>query len=385
VISTADAAGDETVDPDAGVIGAESEDEGEAGADAGLGAETSLLPPPSCAPGGPGMTNCGPGGSGTESCCTSLQVPGGTFYRTYDPVFFDGGASYTATLAADGGPSSEADPATVSTFRLDKYLVTVGRFRQFVSAVLPPDGGAGWLPAPGAGKHSHLNGGQGLSLVSNDAGAAYEPGWGATDDTNIAPTNANLGGNQSDAWTVTAGSRENLPINAVNWYEAYAFCIWDGGFLPSEAEWEYAAAGGDEEREYPWGSAPPAALNQYAIYSDSLNMNEFCYYPSYSVCTDVRNIAPVGTPTLGAGRWGQLDLAGDADEWTLDSYPGGFPFPAGPPYPPCTDCVNMTGPYAAHRGGDAFESDFTLLSAFRGFSVPSTRATNFGFRCARAP
>jgi formylglycine-generating enzyme len=72
------------------------------------------------------MTNCGPGGSGTESCCTSLEV-------TNDSV--DGGISYYRTYANDGGgPTGEADPATVSGFRLDKYLVTVGRFRQFVMA-----------------------------------------------------------------------------------------------------------------------------------------------------------------------------------------------------------------------------------------------------------
>ena len=35
-------------------------------------------------------------------------------------------------VAADGGPTGEADPASVSGFRLDKYLVTVGRFRQYV-------------------------------------------------------------------------------------------------------------------------------------------------------------------------------------------------------------------------------------------------------------
>ncbi len=57
------------------------------------------------------MTDCGPGGSGTESCCTSLEVTGGTFYRTYDDT--DAWQS-PATLAPDGGPIDEADPATVS-------------------------------------------------------------------------------------------------------------------------------------------------------------------------------------------------------------------------------------------------------------------------------
>ena len=245
-------------------------------------------PPPSCAPGGPGITNCGPGGSGTESCCTSLEVTGGTYYRTY-------------TSEADGGPTGEADPATVSTFRLDKYLVTVGRFRQFVSEWSGGsglDGGTGYEPPAGSGKHTYLNSCKGLAN-SGDPGT-YETGWDATDDSNIAPTNINLTCDPSYAsyatWTNTAGSQENLPINCVNWYESYAFCIWDGGFLPSEAEWEYAAAGGSQQREYPWGSmAPgkkcPGAGCEYAIYG--------CYYPSGSgSCTGVTNIAPVGTPVV---------------------------------------------------------------------------------------
>jgi len=170
------------------------------------------------------MTDCG---ANSESCCTSLEVAGGTYYRTY---------------ANNGsGPTGEAGPATISTFSLDKYLVTVGRFRQFVSSW-----NAGWMPAAGSGKHTYLNSGNGLAAT----GGGYEPGWVATDDSNVAPTNLNLACHPPlDPGTNTAGAQENLPINCVNWYEAYAFCIWDGGFLPSAAEWEYAAAGGGASSE----------------------------------------------------------------------------------------------------------------------------------------
>jgi sulfatase modifying factor 1 len=179
--------------------------------------------PPSCAPGGLGMTNCG---DGTQSCCASLEVPGGTYYRTYDEVFDAGRTDYST--AADGGPVDEADLATISGFRLDKYEVTVGRFRQFVGAW-----SAGWLPAAGSGKHAYLSGGQGLVNIGNDAAATYEPGWLVEDNSSIAPTDNNLTCDSSATWPSPDGINENLPINCVTWFEAYAFCIWDGGFLPS--------------------------------------------------------------------------------------------------------------------------------------------------------
>jgi formylglycine-generating enzyme len=189
--------------------------------DAGGGAEASLPDGgvaqfASCAPGGLGVSSCG---AASESCCTSLEVTGGTYFRTYEVG--DAGA----TDAAAGGGS---DPATVSNLRLDKYLVTVGRFRQFVNAW---NGGSGYAPLSGSGKHTHLNAGQGLANAGSSG--SHEPGWSPSDDTNIAPTDANLACESSATWTSAAGSQERLPVNCVNWFEAYAFCIWDGGFLPS--------------------------------------------------------------------------------------------------------------------------------------------------------
>jgi formylglycine-generating enzyme required for sulfatase activity len=195
-------------------------------------------------------------------------------------------------------------------------------------------------------------------------------------------------------WTETAGSQENLPINCVNWYEAYAFCIWDGGFLPSEAEWEYVAAGGSQQLEYPWGSTDPGTGNQYAIYN--------CDYPNgsgYGTCTGVGNIAPVGTATLGAGIWGQLDMEGEVSEWNLDL---DNDLAEDRPYNgPCTDCADLTtycglpigyGPnecpdynFRVIQGGDFSDDASFLLPPDRGAIEPTGRDQGAGFRCARAP
>jgi sulfatase modifying factor 1 len=122
----------------------------------------------SCASGGAGQDNCGAAG---ESCCASPAVAGGTFYRTYSN--------------AGAGATGLADPATVSSFRLDKYEVTVGRFRRFVAAW---NGGAGYVPPPGSGMHTHVNGGSGLNAITG----GYEPGWMTRDNYVLAPTDADL-------------------------------------------------------------------------------------------------------------------------------------------------------------------------------------------------
>jgi formylglycine-generating enzyme required for sulfatase activity len=226
------------------------------------------------------------------------------------------------------------------------------------------------MPPAGSGKHSHLNGGRGLA--ASGGGGTFETGWVTTYNGGISLTATNLGGG---TWTTTAGSRENMPISSVNWYEAYAFCIWDGGFLPSEAEWEYAAAGGSQQRRYPWGSVPPGAVCpgtgcEYAIYG--------CYYPSGFVATcGVPNIAPVGTAALGVGLWGQLDLSGNVSQWGVDGYG---------PYGACTDCADLTDTSArVVRGGEFGADGAALVTTQLSGLNPVQRSDSIGFRCARAP
>jgi formylglycine-generating enzyme required for sulfatase activity len=324
-------------------------------------AGTCVANPPSCADGG--QSNCGyspTGGAGTDNCCATLEVVGnnggadaGTFYRVYAN---DG-----------GGATGESAPAVVSTFLLDKYDVTIGRFRQFVDAVEAPDGGSIWTPPPGSGKHVHLNGGQGLA----SSASGYEPGWIAADSANMAPATSNLQ-SCTDFWDYApyATSGPAWPMACVNWYEAYAFCIWDGGFLPSTAEWQYAAAGGDQLREYPWGSAALSSYT-YAVYSQDYG------YPPTGGDGETSQWAPVGTSYSGVGRWGQFELVGNVFQWLLDD-------PSTPPVP-CTDCASIDSANAAFAGG-AWDSPQSTLHAWAyNPSQAKTLRGETGFRCARSP
>jgi formylglycine-generating enzyme len=297
---------------------------------------------------GAGVMSCG---AADESCCTPTSVPTGSFMRTY--------------TNNGSGPMGESDPATVSAFVLDKYLVTVGRFRQFVSAW-----NAGWRPPAGSGKHGDLNGGNGLLAVGGDAGGTFEPGWIDPGPGNILTADS-MDCNEDATWTPTPGTQEGFPMNCINWWESYAFCIWDGGFLPTEAEWEYAAAGGDEERQYPWGSVDPGQDNLYAIYG--------CLYPDGSMsCGGLANLAPVGTPTLGKARWGELDMVGEVSVWALDWFANYVVR--------CTNCANLvTSGGRATRGGPYNLPEGLLVPTQRQLIDPSSRLSFLGARCARSP
>jgi formylglycine-generating enzyme required for sulfatase activity len=262
------------------------------------------------------------------------------FYRSYD------GVSYT----------SQGDPATISSFRLDRFEVTVGRFRAFVDRVL-----GGWVPPAGSGKHAYLSGGSGLN--------GTEQGWDKAWDTNLATTLAAWDTNlttycpTSPTWT---GSAE-LPINCITWYEAYAFCIWDGAFLPSEAEWNFAAAGGAEQRVYPWSSAP---MSTTIACSDA-------NYQNLPGCGTSPWKGGTASPA-GDGRWGQADLAGNVREWVLDAY-GGY-------IHPCNDCALITpNSLVVTRGGSFADPAMFVLAAYRTDDSPVFRDAGIGVRCARAP
>jgi len=337
----------------------------------GLCSATAGPPQPlSCQTSGVGLSNCGPN---HESCCTSLEVPGGSFFRSYDSVDCQGGTDAGVSYYPE--PScylSMAYPATVSGFRLDKYEITVGRYRQFVNAV---DGG--WLPAAGSGKHSYLNGG--LGLADSSAPGSFETGW---DPSWSIPTTAQQWNGVLEApfgiYSPTPGPDDNMPINALDWYDAYAFCIWDGGFLPSEAEWNYAVAGGSEQRTYPWSNPPSSQVIDcsHANYLGLADGTVACYPSGLP--------QPVGSESpLGDGKWGQTDLAGNVLEFVLDRY---APYGA-----TCSDCAYLDAATDAAniqpvlRGGGGIDTALGVLAAVRYIADRGVNQGTTGARCARAP
>src|SRR6185503_5212427 len=100
-------------------------------------------------------------------------------------------------------------------------------------------------------------------------------------------------------------------MNCVSWFEAFAFCAWDGGRLPTETEWNYAAAGGNEQRVYPWGANIDLTKASYDCAGDGSGTGTpNCMFS---------DMLPVGSRSpQGDGKWGQADLAGNVWEWTLD-------------------------------------------------------------------
>jgi formylglycine-generating enzyme required for sulfatase activity len=289
-----------------------------------------------------------------DDCCNSPVVPGDfpaeSYFRSYD-------------FAGDSNSGDVSAPASVSDFRLDKYEVTVGRFRAFVHA---GTGTQANPPVSGAGAH--------LGIVGSGWDASWNNNLPATADAFAARLKCD---STFQTWTDTAADNEDRPINCVSWYEAMAFCVWDSGYLPTEAEWNYAAAGGSEQRAYPW-SKPAGALTLDASHA-SYEVGSNCVGDGLPGCA-ITDLLVVGSKPAGDGRWGQSDLAGNVVELLLD-WNGAYPTP-------CTNCANLIpADFRVFRGGGFKDTAANLRTGMRDFfdAFPASRAALFGVRCARPP
>jgi sulfatase modifying factor 1 len=144
--------------------------------------------------------------------------------------------------------------------------------------------------------------------------------------------------------------------------------------MPTDAEWNHAAAGGNEQRLYPW-SIPPASAN-----IDSSHSTYECDGDGAPGCT-IADILPVGSRSpKGDGRWGHADLGGSIYEMVLDDW---LPFPA---QIPCIDCAALGTQWPrVARGGSWYTTRFFQMTTFRHDMEAISRLEDYGGRCARNP
>jgi formylglycine-generating enzyme required for sulfatase activity len=154
----------------------------------------------------------------------------------------------------------------------------------------------------------------------------------------------------SGACNFGESGREQHPMNCVTWTMADTFCKAQGKRLPTEAEWEWTARGGDEARRFPWGNQAPD--EDRACWSGGVRKR--------------RVTCEVGSFARGVGRFGHQDLAGNVWEWTD------------------TDRRLKDDPERVQRGGGRLDEDPDRLSTTAWRSRELWMLWDaLGFRCAR--
>jgi iron(II)-dependent oxidoreductase len=173
-----------------------------------------------------------------------------------------------------------------------------------------------------------------------------------------------------DRWTELEPRR---PVLHVCWHEAQAYCRWAGRRLPTEAEWEMAAAASPvadgaapdtRKRAFPWGDVPPTPERAHLDWGGGI-----------FGCRDVDDL-PEGDSTFGCRQ-----MIGNVWEWTSDDF---LPYPGFVVDPYKEYSEPWFGTHKVLRGGCWVTRSRLIRNTWRNFYRPDRRDVWAGFRtCAR--
>jgi formylglycine-generating enzyme len=282
-----------------------------------------------------------------QRSCASPGVPGCGLFDV---------PGATITLGDRLAPAAQPNQPmiTVSGFRIDRYEVTVARFRVFWAGIESAATRAAPIDYPGGSM----------------------PWGGGTPE----PTSGAM--RPGCNWNIPDDPRADHPVNCVDFWTAQEFCVWDGGRLPTEAEWELAARGTDG-RTFPWGSA--SANDTLACANFGMQREDGGVTPFTCVETD-----PVWE--RGASPYGLVHMAGNvaevtADEWRMYSDPMCWnSIPRTNPRCHASESADASFVARTARGGSYGSTvGATLEGAARGvYSESFMSGPRYGFRCARS-
>jgi formylglycine-generating enzyme required for sulfatase activity len=180
--------------------------------------------------------------------------------------------------------------------------------------------------------------------------------------------------------------KDDHPVVHIAWADAAAYARWAGKRLPTEAEWEFAARGGEAGSLYPWG-------NQFRPENKWMANSFQGSFPNEDAALDgYKGIAPVKKYT--PNRYGLYDMAGNVWEWCSDWYRYDYYTvlstssvsvnPVGP-----EDSFDPAEPNTikkVQRGGSFLCTDeycTRYMVGTRGKGEPSSATNHIGFRCVR--
>ncbi|HEY3236937.1 MAG TPA: SUMF1/EgtB/PvdO family nonheme iron enzyme, partial [Polyangiaceae bacterium] len=177
-------------------------------------------------------------------------------------------------------------------------------------------------------------------------------------------------------------NRPDFPVTLVTHRDALDYCAFRGGRLPTEAEFERAARG-VARRRFPWGNLYNSRVSNHGravpkVPDSSGAISDEPDDDLNDASDGFEELAKVGSFPAGKTPEGILDLAGNAAEWTSETYQGQYNI---------SPASSLAGPPVLERvvrGGHYQSPPPSLRGAARGHAPPSAFRPTLGFRCARS-